>query len=83
MARVEDGSEPYPSLKRLHHNAVHFIVDYVSYLSEVHGVDHLVVAIVFVPVKILCLSPVSFRYKSVVVILGEKVWRANTRVMEK
>lgn len=59
VARVEDGREAHAGLQRRHHDAVHLVVDNVSSLAKVDGVNDFVVAVLFVAVQILGLSTVS------------------------
>lgn len=50
MARVEDSRQSHPGLERAHHNAMHLIINDVARCSEIHRVNDLVVAVVFVTV---------------------------------
>lgn len=45
MARIENGSQPHAGNKRLDHDAVHLIVGDVAVLSEIDGINDLVVAV--------------------------------------
>ena len=60
MAGVEDGGKSYAGLEGLHHYAMHFIIDYVAYLTEIDGIDDFIVAIVFVAIEVFRLAAVSW-----------------------
>lgn len=59
VAGVEDGGEAHTWHKRLHHDAVHFVIDDVFGLFEVDRVDYFVVAVVFIAVFIKRLATVA------------------------
>lgn len=59
VAGVEDGGEADAGLEGGHHDAVHFVVDDVTDLAEVDGVDDLVVAVGFVAVEVFGLASVT------------------------
>lgn len=59
VAGVEDGSEAHTWLQWLNHDTVHLVVYDVTCLAEINGVDHLIVAVLFVAVQIFGLSSVS------------------------
>ena len=49
---------------------MHFVVDYVACLAEIDGVDHFVVAVVFVAIEVFGLSAVACG----VDVLADVVW---------
>ena len=59
MAGIEDGGEPHTGLEGLHEDAVHFVINDVAGSAEVDGVDHFIVAVVFVAVEVLGLTAVT------------------------
>jgi hypothetical protein len=59
VARVEDGCQADTGLKGTNHDAVHLVVGNVARLSEIDRVNDFIVTIVFVAVKILCLSTMT------------------------
>lgn len=61
MARIEDGGQTDTGLEGLDHDAVHFIVDDVASHTKIHGVNDLIVTVLFITVCILGLAAVSWR----------------------
>lgn len=59
MAGIENGRKPYAWLQRVDHDAVHFIINDVTSLSEIHRVDDFVVAIILVAVFVGSLTAVA------------------------
>lgn len=59
MTRIEDGGESHTGLEGCDHDTVHLVVDNVTGRAEIHWIDDLVVAIIFVAVEILGLTAVA------------------------
>ena len=59
MAGVEDRCETYPGLEGLYHNAMHFVINDMACDAEVDGIDHFIISVFFIAVKILGLSAVT------------------------
>lgn len=59
VAGVEDGGKTNARLEGLHHDAMHFVVDDVTSLSEIDRIDDFVVPIVFVAIEILRLAAMT------------------------
>lgn len=65
VARVEDARQAHTGLERCHTYRVDLVVDNVACLLEVDRVDDLIVAVVFVAVRVLCLTAVPYTCLSV------------------
>ena len=50
MAGVEDGGQAHAGLEGLHQDAVHFVVDNMTNLAEIDGIDDFVIAVIFIAV---------------------------------
>jgi len=59
MARIEDGRQPHTRLQWLNHNSVHLVVDNVADLSKINRVDDFIIPVLFIAIKIFCLTSVA------------------------
>jgi hypothetical protein len=59
MAGIEYRRQPDTGLEGGNHYSVHFVVDDVADLTEIDGVDHLIVAIFLITVKVLGLTTMA------------------------
>lgn len=60
MARIENGSQANTGLKGSDQAEVYLVVDNVSGLPMINGVDDFIVAIIFIAVEVLGLATVSW-----------------------
>lgn len=60
MAGVEDCGQAHAGNKRLHQDSVHFVVNDMTSVSKIDGVDDLIRAIIFVAVQVFSLPAVAY-----------------------
>lgn len=58
---IEYGRQPHATSQRLDHDSVHLVIGDMTVLSEVDGVNDLVVAVGLVAVEVFCLSTMAYK----------------------